>query len=168
MKKVFVMLAATGLLFATSCKKEETQTIVTDSDQDTIAVVHSEEIVPMTEAEATSRVEQAKKDLAEAKAKGDKEAEALAQKALDDANQAWEHTKEAVNKAATDVKANLNETAEKVDEKAQKAKEDINAAAKDAKKDINKAADDTKEAVNKAADDAKEGFNNVLDKAKIK
>lgn len=90
MKKVFVMLAATGLLFATSCKKEETQTIVTDSDQDTIAVVHSEEIVPMTEAEATSRVEQAKKDLAEAKAKGDKEAEALAQKALDDANQAWE------------------------------------------------------------------------------
>lgn len=115
MKKLTFTVAICGLLFATSCKKEETVTTTTDDGKVTVTTTTTKSNLDLKLGEkAKANLENAEKKLAEAKAKGDKEAERLAQITVDKAKSAWEATKEGVKETSEDIK-----------EGTKKAKEDL-------------------------------------------
>jgi len=140
MRKTIFTVAICGMLFATSCKKEETVVTTADDGSVTTTETTTTQNVDLELSEnAKARLDSAEVKLAEAKAKGDKEAERVAQITVDKAKSAWEATK-----------AGLKNTSEKIKEEAQEANAKMKASSE------------------KAKEDAKEGYNEALEKAKIK
>ena len=68
MKKILLLASTAGLLFATSCKKEEANP--STNTNDSIAVTDSLTTTELTEDDAKAKVEKAKTDLEEAIQKG--------------------------------------------------------------------------------------------------
>lgn len=172
MKKVFLTVAFAAVLGFTSCKKETTITTETKGE-DTLVTIVNEDVKLNEESqrkmdEAKAKLDQAEKDLADAKARGDKKAEEAATKMRDEAKTSWENIKAGTHEAIQDTKEGLKEAGNKIDETAQHAKEDLKEAGKaigDKAKEIGK---DAKEAGKEAGKDIKEGYNNTLEKAKAK
>ena len=84
MKKILILASTATLLFATSCKKNET--VVTTDGSDTLSVVKTTETTTLANDEAKAKVDKAQADLDAAIKNGDKKAEEASRKALADAN----------------------------------------------------------------------------------
>ena len=134
MKKVFLTMAAVAMIFATSCKKETTET----TPEEVVTTVENEVSEGADALEASYNEAVAK--LEEAKKSGDKEAEKLAQEAVDKAKSAWEAAKASTEEAANDMK------------------EGVENAAGDVKQELKKATDGVEESATKAKEDATLGL----------
>ena len=140
MKKLTLSVAICGMLLATSCKKEETVTETSPDGVTTVTTTTTENTVDLELSEkAKADLDAAEVKLAEAKAKGDKESERLAQVAVNNAKSAWEATKQGISTAGKKINTEASEANENLKESAAKAKADL-----------------------------KEGYNNTLEKAKAK
>jgi len=119
-----------GALAMTACKKETVETTSTDMvDGDTVVTTTTRTETNGINIEtdsAKARWERAKQDVKDAVARGDKKAEAAAQKTADEAESAW-------NRLKNNVREDTDATRAKIDEAKQDLKEDYNEALEKAK-----------------------------------
>ena len=95
-KTLGLALALAAMVSLTACKKETVETVDTDINGDTTTVVTTsttETGLDVDTQKAEARLNEAREDLKEAIAKGDKKAEAAAQKAVTEAEAAWANVK---------------------------------------------------------------------------
>lgn len=128
-KLAFVLM---GALAMTACKKETVETTSTDMvDGDTVVTTTTRTEtnginINIETDSAKARWERAKQDVKDAVARGDKKAEAAAQKTADEAESAW-------NRLKNNVREDTDATRAKLDEAKQDLKEDYNEALEKAK-----------------------------------
>ena len=110
MKKLAFLALCLGTLTFASCNnnpKNETAGERLDNEIDTLNYN-----VAVAEEKAKAKVDQAQNDLNAAIERGDKKAEEISRKTLEEARVAWQKTKNLANEAARDVRDVANETKE--------------------------------------------------------
>ncbi len=169
MKKIILSMTVVALIFATSCKKESSETI----DNKEVSTV--DETVTNDQTELEIAYNDAVIKLEEAKKSGDVVAQVAAQEAVDKAKSSWEAIKMKTNEISSDLKEGAEAAGDKIDAAADKAKTDMKKTTEKANESINKAKQDAAKAAEKAKIDAaaakenaKQGYNNTLDKMKAK
>lgn len=143
MYKSTIFIAALSATMLVGCNQNQQQDSSAAKDADTISSTPGQRLDDAIEkveqsADRTSQLakeevdkaeaamEKAKRDLADAKQRGDAKAESEAQKALNKATGIWENTKKAANRAVDATEKAARKTGQAVDTSVQRASRKVN------------------------------------------
>lgn|SRR5690606_33552385 len=114
MRQIFLAAAVLSLTACTKTVKVETTETIVGRDTSRTTVITEDYDISIRDA-AKARYDSARVELKRAKERGDKVAEAAAQRAVDETKAAWEKTKEELREGAAKAGAALKKAGEKLD-----------------------------------------------------